>query len=207
MYCSNCGKDIGEAKFCPDCGTPANAAHTKPQSPPTVSIAPTFDKNKIIIIGFLAVYLLFLLFPCVEISVPHVVRASVNYYELPLLIFNEKLNHINDNIQGIIILFWYIATVLEIFLFVFCIHGFILIFSEQFSDVKEFFHNATRCVIILALIVIVAVLFIRHTINEGLGDYRVIGDMISYKITAVFLLIIGVVGVVFEKKIFSHTST
>lgn len=26
MYCKNCGKDIGDAKFCPECGQPADGA-------------------------------------------------------------------------------------------------------------------------------------------------------------------------------------
>lgn len=30
MFCSNCGKDIGDAKFCPECGTPATAPAETP---------------------------------------------------------------------------------------------------------------------------------------------------------------------------------
>ena len=33
MFCSNCGKDIGDAKFCPECGTPAASTVKETQEP------------------------------------------------------------------------------------------------------------------------------------------------------------------------------
>lgn len=35
MICRNCGTDIGDKRFCPQCGTPANAVAQQPQGSPT----------------------------------------------------------------------------------------------------------------------------------------------------------------------------
>ncbi len=45
-YCKNCGKEIGEAKFCPECGTPSNdeAAKTAAQDQP---VPPSFQTQNV----------------------------------------------------------------------------------------------------------------------------------------------------------------
>lgn len=66
MYCPNCGKEIGDAKFCPECGFAVNGQPT-PNTAPEIKEPPKKPKKKM---GCLTAVLVFVVLIAVIGSMP-----------------------------------------------------------------------------------------------------------------------------------------
>lgn len=210
-FCSKCGTEIGEAKFCPNCGAPAEptAQSTRPAwSPEGVNI--TGDAKNLVMLIFPIGYVILLLFSWFRVELPYMGEFDFHMYDL---FFN--LADLSDYVDGgaamvIAFIFAIILTLLAIAIVCFSVIACVKTLKKS-GDSMTYVSFASILSIVAAALSIIVVfalkLIIRISISESDFGYlgsafsSVIGDLINFTAAPVLLIVLAIIGIVVAYKL------
>lgn len=193
-FCGNCGKEMGDGAFCPECG--AREEQVTNYNNISFDWHNMDSKMYYIFLGALPlVYMILFLFNWFKISIPYIAEASFNCFSF---MFGIGMITSNANLGGVGFLIGFVAFLMFVFVvltFVFAIRA--IIYSVKRNiDATSMVLNASLFSIIVSS---VAILFM--WLLQGIVDSVVKEDVFSVTIAPILLLIFAIAGKIVSAKI------
>ena len=198
-FCSNCGKDIGDAPFCSNCGTKSGSSKGMSISKPNINLSSFGSIGYYWLMAIVSVVLsVMTLFNWFTVSIPSITTTKLNCFSFVFKVYNiaETFDIMED--FGLVIFFGVILLLLAVLVALFAITACRRALVES-SEAILYSKLASGVSAALSVITIGIVSFAKNTLESEMGIIgSMAGDMMSLSSHPYIMLVISVVGIVFN---------
>lgn len=201
--CLKCGTEIGDAKFCPNCGTKSNYNSTAYHSH-------NFKLSRYIPMFFPVMYIILILLKWFRLEIPLLGEREFNLYNLYGGL--DDLFSYSDGIVAEFIskTFAVIFIILSIIIAYLSIKACVRILKGN-DDIASFISSASIAAIFESILVILSVIILKAVIKNEFSDSelgylgvelgKAVSNILSFTGAPIALLIFGIIGKIVSNKL------